>query len=355
MSTIPYRSPQLTHKSDLGRRYLLVFGIVLIVLGGLSACAALALAYAALRGGNYMPPALATLPPPIDPITFSFQLSLLLGVLATLFISTGIGSIRLRCWTRPIVISFAGIFIFGIVVALLQLSVHAIAQQYTGPSPPPLTLGNRVSVPAAAPDVMQDVFICVLVIGAIGFPLIFLFAYHSRAVQLALEESDPGIAWTSRVPIPVLALAIALTWTGFLALIQLIPSPVPYFLDDEGGMFGYLFSILFALFLAASASAVYRKHPAGPWLAIISVFIVGASMMLAASAGVNQQSQLPPPGARWPAVNQQSQLPPPGARWPAGNTADLQSIAISAFLASLAYVIPALGYILYARGKMRKD
>src|SRR5438445_3678392 len=141
MSTIPYRSPPLPGKTVEGRRLLLVFGVLLIILGALCACAAAVLALTLTMA----------LPAPsvqFEARGYFLQFFLLLSVLTLLFISTGVASIRLRRWARPIIISFAGLFIFSALVMLLQFLVPTIASQLMATPPAQLPPANQPPVVA---------------------------------------------------------------------------------------------------------------------------------------------------------------------------------------------------------------
>src|SRR5207253_1796613 len=128
---------------------------------------------------------------------YFLQFFLLLSVLTLLFISTGVASIRLRRWARPIIISFAGLFIFSALVMLLQFLVPTIASQLMA-TPPAQRPANHP--PVVAHEFAEDFLLCILALACIAIPLLFIFAYRAPSVRLALEEHDPCIPWTERVP-----------------------------------------------------------------------------------------------------------------------------------------------------------
>src|SRR5688572_1546336 len=204
--------PQLEHDRRGG---LIAFGIVSILIGSLAGCFAM-LTPLSLAMMSFAPTAAR------DDVIFDLiVVTVFYAAAATLFIWTGIGSIRCRRWVRPIVISLgwptiimgvlglAGWLFFArdlpaVLAMAAQTSAQtpALAPMPGPPAPPP--------APAAFPSSagLAAIMAVVLAVFYLILPGAFLWFYSTQNVKRTLEAYDPRTSWTERAPLPVFAGAV---------------------------------------------------------------------------------------------------------------------------------------------------
>jgi hypothetical protein len=190
------------------RSGLLVFGIITIVLGGLSGCL-----------GAFMPVTLV-IPQPTGMPRGARQVSTVISaaltyvLLAATLIWIGIGSIRAQRWVRPVVLATAtmtlisGIFmlVFGAILAPSMMKATPVPGT---PAPPPgVVFGTFV--------VMGLFFFVLLVL----LPAAYIWFYRKPAVRDALHFYDVVPRWTDDIPIPVLGVSLALLTLGVMTLLS---------------------------------------------------------------------------------------------------------------------------------------
>jgi hypothetical protein len=216
------------------RGRLLAFGVVLVVLGGIAGFLGILTALLPLLGWALTP----TRTPAAGPHSLAADAGvplLIWGAIATVMIWTGVASIRLRRWCRPIVLGVSGFHVaFGIITLLVMAALYATAVPTTTSSPIPMRRPSpRGTFATPAPPPVSDDTVQLLVAGGIllvevAIPLMFFLAYIGAPVRRTLDEADPMLGWSDRCPVPVLALAIGLAWVAlffFAGLFALPPLP----------------------------------------------------------------------------------------------------------------------------------
>jgi hypothetical protein len=275
-------------REDRARRptRLVLFGVLLICAGAICGFIMLMIpiasqmalqqqqsSYRTLRGATSPPVDLKALVAPM----------LRFGAMATMLIWTGIGSIMMRRWSRPIAISLAGIALYGGVITLAQIGVDWLMDPMYGSS----ALMNAPNVRAARMQQQtQPIASISYAIGyflaGIFFPAMILLGFASRETRAMLEELDPTPAWTDRCPVPVFVLAAGLAYVSFLMLLLLPFGQAPFFGQVLRDMMAALELIVVAGLLFVASVLVYRMNATGPWLAILLIVALAASAVMTA-------------------------------------------------------------------------
>jgi hypothetical protein len=336
--TLQYRSTP-GDMLRLGQGRLSALGISLLVMGCSVALVAIGMLLPTYAGNQLVAHAYNIRYVKAPAPRWSIYPFIVLGVVATVCIWSGLGSLWRQRWTRPVVISFAGILAFGSAVTLLQTLLLFLGDSYVSQPAPatPMRPSVATSSQTMAPAVVAAIYILGVTVQLI-VTLSFLFIYRSQPIEMALDETDPVIRWTDRTPLPLLALAIACLWTALLTLTRYVSPPIGYFFSDYSKPLSnesietiynlsHVFRILLAGLLVAAAFSIYRQRTEGPWLAIAALVIIAASITLYGTDLVNRERNRQRPFRSPPVV-----------------------ITISARdgLKASAYAIPALLFVLYA-------
>lgn len=190
---------------------------------------------------------------------------LLLGVMgavqlaaATLFIWTGVDSIRCRRWVRPVVIALGWPTL--VTSALMVAGLILLASD-----PPPTPSGPPVDPDLAA----QPVFAAVIsfVFGVL-VPATFLAFYTSKAVRETLAAYDPRPSWTERAPLPVFVGSASLVLFGLFTVALAVVGAAPLFGVYVTGPAAALLCVAAGAVMIASAILLFRGRASGWWLAL---------------------------------------------------------------------------------------
>ena len=240
---------------------LMIFGILEIALGGLSALmipfmllgAAMSrkIAGAGMPAGSYV----------ASICTYSFA--------AAALVTLGIGSIQARRWARALnlILSWAGL-IFGVfatiaITAFLPRTFMVAFQQ---------AAGNTPDAPPMSKAVIAVILTFVIVFFSIVFviiPLAFLLFFRRKDVEETCRRRDPVERWTDRCPLPVLAVSLLFAFGGTYALLLAVTTPILPFFGR------YLTGLPASAMLAALAAvdgflafSIYRLRLAAWWTAV---------------------------------------------------------------------------------------
>ncbi|HWA26860.1 MAG TPA: hypothetical protein VG734_14470 [Lacunisphaera sp.] len=227
--------------------WLLIFGILEIILGGLCLLMVpfmfIGQMMAAKQAGT----------------EFSFpmaaQSALTFLILATGLIWLGIGSIKARRWARALLLCFGwmglciGVVSLAVVISSLG-SIGDIMRQQGRTLPP-----GAVAV-AKFFAVATVVFIYVLIPGTL------VLFYRGRNVKLTCEYLDPVERWTDRCPLPVIAMCILQTYGAFaIVMTPWFGSAFPLFGYVVTGWPAKLLLFGFGAFSLFAARGFYRLQP----------------------------------------------------------------------------------------------
>jgi hypothetical protein len=241
------------------RTGLIVFGILVILLGGLCALMIPLMLFgqsmAAQRGGaaNYVM---------VIPTALTYL------ILAAALIWLGIGSIMVRRWARALLLIVAWSWL-GIGIITSGFMVVVI----------PRMMAN---LPPQARVIAMVVMLVILGVMFLAVPGALVLFYQSKHVKATCEAHDPVARWTDRCPLPVLGLSL---WLGFGALSMLM-MPLAY--HSVLPMFGMLISGLSGTiaFLALAglwgylARASYQLNPVAWWIIVVMLALFTVSNVL---------------------------------------------------------------------------
>lgn len=172
--------PKYQCRSQLQAAALLqmAMGAVLLVVGGLTILGPY------LQGAGYQVMLAGGKP----------QVSTLMLILGSLFISLSYGTFRMRRWARAVSLSFSFILLLGAGLAL------------------GLTMLSDAAPSARNAD--DWAFWAITTVLYFGAPLALLAAYRGPQVRAAFQQLDPSESWTDKISYPVLGAVILYTIIG---------------------------------------------------------------------------------------------------------------------------------------------
>jgi hypothetical protein len=234
---------------------LVVFGIGEIAIGGFCGLAILAIMMG--RVASVAAGGRTAAPPSIVPA------AALYGILGSVFISLGIGSVLARRWARALWLCLSGLGLCcGLLACIWMVMIlpraFAVMASTANPSLPP---GAMAAVKALMVGGVLVMYVAIP--GAL-----FLF-YRSPNVKRTCEVRDPVARWTDNCPPPVLALSL-MSGAGSVALLALVSRfrgyPVMGFFVD--GIARYFIAAIFAGALLYVAWGFYQLQIRAWWVAL---------------------------------------------------------------------------------------
>ena len=251
------------------RTGLVVFGILSIVAGGF--CGLLALVTPVMvLAASAMPqqqPSMSVRDAIIGCLTYA--------LLSAIFVSAGIGSVRIRRWARPVMLIVGWTWLLAGIVGGAMWALMAP------------DLFDAMSTAAQGQALPPGFHTMVIVVGA-AFFLIFMIAlpsiligfYQSRHVLRTLEVFDPVPRWTDRCPITVLGLSLGLAYAAIMLLFMLGYPALPVFGFVVTGAGAMALYAALALVMAWLAWETYRLRPIGWWGSLILFIVMPASVVV---------------------------------------------------------------------------
>ena len=228
---------------------LIVFGAFQVLLGLCAVCLVLGMAAVTemqSRSGA----------PPIPPASAVANI-VIYSLLACYFFTVGVGSIRKRRWARAL----------SLVVSSMWLAVGIVAVGVVTTLLPKLT----AIFPPSQTTWMVTMMFVVLGIVYILLPLVLVLFYRSPHVRATCEMRDPGSRWTDRVPLPILALVIAMALAAMSVVISLSYGMVPLFGVIVTGAPAVIVLLAFAGLCAFLAVQLFRMKRSAWWTSVFFV------------------------------------------------------------------------------------
>lgn len=238
---------------------LFAFGIAEIVLGVFALLMAAVTGVTVLGGIAGAPGA----QPPDPRLILPGALFYLL--LAAYYIATGIGSIRVRRWARPIVLIVSWLWLVSGVVSLAVTSLFL--PRFMEQARPPGIDSATMSFAQGCAFVLLAVFYVIL-------PGIFITVYGSAGVRATFETHDRLPRWTDRCPTPVLGICLLLAYSAVAVLVG-AASGLPLFGLGLSRPAALAVCLALAAFLPVLALATYRLRP-WAWWALLGFWFLGA-------------------------------------------------------------------------------
>jgi len=252
---------------------LIVFGIIQIILGALSALmipfALLALVLSRKTTGVAMP------------IGALFMSIATYGALAAMLVTLGIGSIYARRWARALSLVASWIWLIGgtlITIFLTAFLPTGFMQGFRqaaamNPNAPPISTG--------AVAVILTVMIVFFAIFFVAVPLAFVIFYRTKNVEETCRHKDPVERWTDRCPLPVLAASLLFASASGYYLLMSFTTPIfPFFGEYLTGLAGGTACLVLAGVNAFLAYSLFRLQLAGWWTAVITMAVLAVSAFI---------------------------------------------------------------------------
>lgn len=183
----------------------------------------------------------------------------------------GLGALRLRRWSRPVML----------VLAWTWLIVGAVSAAWVVWSASDLVVLATASLESATPPVVLAAVRWGLIVGTVGagvlLPGVLAWGFSGEDVRATLARVDPAPAWTDACPMPVLGLALGL-WLAALVTLPLAVRPaVPFFgrlLTGPAGVAAVVLGGAAAVWLGLD---VYRLRRRGWWATSCALALLGVS------------------------------------------------------------------------------
>ena len=249
--------------------------------------------------------------------------------LAAIFVWLGVGSIQCRRWARALLLILAWLWLC---TGLVTVPMMAWLMPRILASPPP---GGQALPPGvmAMVVVFQIVFLSVFFVVIPGGLLLF---YRSRHVKDTCEARDPVPRWTDACPLPLLAVT-CLAWSGaafMLAMPLTGLAMLPFFGALVTGLPGALLMLAMAAAFFWIGRSWYRQRVAGWWALLcgIIVFAISSAITFSRVDILEVYQKLGYPQAQIDLIQKQGWLTSEFMMW-----------------SSLIWVLPMLGYLLWAK------
>ena len=183
----------------------IVFGIIAIVIGGLSGCLGLLVPLTLLAPQQQNRPAGAII-----------GALLLYVIVAVALIWLGVGAVKMRRWVRPLVLTLGTLIL---VVGFWDL----VAMAFWFPAIAKTTPGNGAAPALSGGMIPISLVVAILMLGfmLLIIPGAFVWFYKKQEMKEALEYFDAVERWTDRCPIPVLGIVVTLICYVGVALVAL--------------------------------------------------------------------------------------------------------------------------------------
>ncbi len=243
----------------------MVFGIVQIILGLLSALMIPLIAFAAVV--SRLGPSGAMHPGQLLSATSTYAFA------AVALVMLGIGSIQYRRWARALTLITSWYWlIMGTLITVLLTAVMPVAmrtalqsQQHTGNTPSP-------EISTAAMAIIVTLVIVFLAFFLIVVPIAFVVFYTRADVAATCRDRDPVERWTDRTPLPVLGASLVFFVGALYLLVVGVTTPIfPFFGRYLTGIPGAACFLVLAALDGYLAVATYRLNITGWWIAAITL------------------------------------------------------------------------------------
>ncbi|MBU1356637.1 MAG: hypothetical protein KJ620_08730 [Candidatus Edwardsbacteria bacterium] len=205
---------------------------------------------------------------------FSLLVNLLTYLfLGGIFLGIGIGSIRLKRWVRPVLLSIGWVWL------LLGLMVTAMIF-FVMPKMMGTFMLSEVSDPSLIVGIVIMVSGAMSILFMVLLPALLIWFYSQSSVKQTLEAKDPGPAWTDACPPPVLAISLFYGVNAVLTLLASFLGVSFIWGSIITGLPAVLVTIFYGLILAYICYAIYRLDSRGWWTAVISTAFGTVSSLL---------------------------------------------------------------------------
>lgn len=342
MSSIPYETPNTPHGLEFPdqRGGMKALGIVMIVMGAFAFCAAGATPLALLA------PRVQGVPGPQARDMFAGAAMYALG--AVVLVTAGVGSLRGRRWSRPVILILSGSWAIGGLVGLVTWIIvgpdveraMATMNATTAAQGPPGAPAPPAGMPASMAATIRIVTVVMLVVFGVLLPGGYFWFYVRDSVRRTVDYFDQAPSWTDRCPTPVLGLSV---WLGLIALFTLsfcMWGVIPFFGRLVTGPVAIVTLIVLAGLLGMLAVETFRLNKLAWWgtAILLVLYLINNAVTFSQVDPIEFQrlAGMPPE-----ALQMMEQM-------------DTNSRATTIFTAVL-YAVVGLGYLFWVRRHFNRD
>jgi hypothetical protein len=260
-SDVPGSTPGSNHP----RGWLIFFGTVEILIGGVAAL----LSLFTLVFFLYVESLGFFRQEPGNTLALAFS-ACFYGAIALFFVATGVGTIRKRPWARILMLVASSLWLaLGLLTILVLLFLW-----------PTLNRGISEKDPTISGGVM---FFTLVLIGGILFilhilfPASFLFFYTRKSVKAAFAQGDLGEPMSLGRPLPLLALCAWVAVCALSTLLGLMFNVQAVFAIILTGTSAFALTLALAGVQGWLARGLYRLEPRAWWGTLVFYFLMGIS------------------------------------------------------------------------------
>jgi hypothetical protein len=185
-------------------------------------------------------------------------------------ISCGIGSIRMRRWTRPAMLTvgwvwlLAGLMVFGYATANIDDLT--------------ILVGSGIEqIPPELERLLAAIVIAPLLIFGCVPPVLLLWIFRDEEILRTCQAHHPEPDWSDRCTTEVFVLALAMGYSGALTLPLALKPTLPWFGRLWSGPGASVIFVLLAGVLIWSGYALFRLRRSGWWATGIVTSLLGIS------------------------------------------------------------------------------
>lgn len=246
--------------------WMIFFGILMIILGGVCALMAPLMLIAMIAAENIggaqqmQPGAMITA-------------ALFYLALAAFFITMGIGSVTAKRWARALILVISWLWLVTGIIAFIVVAfiVPDIFDQ----------IGKSGDVPPGADAIIKYITLAIMSVIYLLIPGALVLFYGGKNVKATFEYRDPKIRWTDKCPLPVLALTVIFAFGAFgMLMIVFYNFAVPFFGIILSGAPGAAIIGMYSLLLIYLTWGTYKLKPGAWWTAAAFVLVTGISAIL---------------------------------------------------------------------------
>lgn len=295
MTQLPYQfaapTPPIPHDRRTG---LIVFGIVALVIGGLSACLAMFTPLMLAMSGALSQAPGANVHAHNAGFDARSVLSAVVvyGVVAAAFIAGGIGSIRTRRWARPLMLSVGWTWLLVGVFAMVMMAALLPSMQDI------MSASGGAATPPGFARTFMWIMLAISFILYIVLPGVFIFFYSGPHVRATLEHYDPVPGWSDRAPVSVFTLSVVLAVTALFTLSMITYGIFPLFGTMLTGPAAIGTNLATSGIFLLAGYLVFRLRMSGWWLSMaISILLPLAMIVTMRRIGIialYEQMGMPP-------------------------------------------------------------
>ena len=237
---------------------LVVFGILQIILGSLSALTVPLMIFGMIATAARKDAAesvnVRTMIPGV----------LLYTLLGVWFIWMGIGSVKVRRWARALILVSSWIWLIcgtlGFAFVLLM-----IPNMYD-------KMAESGKIPGAVEIVIMCVMVTFMVMFYVIIPGLLVLFYSGRNVKATFEYRDPKVRWTDKCPLPVLAISLmTVGWAISMLWMGIYKWTIPFFGSILSGTAGAIVILILILLLIYTAYGTYKLDIKAWWCALLHI------------------------------------------------------------------------------------